>query len=420
LADVVQRRWSMWTFGVVSTIGVGYLPIDFGGGLWEVSIALAIWSLLWKVGVMGGGHWRWAQWFVREWPRPDHFVDCLALFITTLLTFMLLVPGIRLELFGSGQPSPFLLGIVTSSILVQTLAMSLVGVALLCGLLQRSNLFSALVLMYWLVIVAVSFGKGFESTYATLSAIRHLLAAGGLSIAILIVCRRFYRPPWLSLRRKLRLTGKSRLSCDGIRRLIDHSLAVAGGGVLFLTSVVLVRVMLGGGLHGPLPNSFFGRIPIEFSYTLPIVVVVGTALLYAISHRRVALAMIGSSVFLYWVLLALVFLPWASDSTFISSSFVRILQAASIGMSFYGAFWWWFKNRITDQPLDSRWRLLDVHVLLNLVLAFSLPLYTIANYLISPLYIDSVSLSAGSPMGYVSLQNSDKRARYKSRITRPR
>ena len=189
----------------------------------------------------------------------------------------------------------------------------------------------------------------FTDTKATGTALRWLLPIGGAIGAVLVACRKPLVPVWALTRNRLGFKGRSTWAPATTQTLINGALGLVALIVLTVSTIAIAQVMINGGveaLGGPDKATMFGDMKKDVSYGIPIAIMVGTFLLYAISERRKWLATAGSLVFQYCVLLSVVLLFVSPHPKLATSWFVNILQAVSVGMTGFGFVWLWFRDRI--------------------------------------------------------------------------
>ena len=196
----------------------------------------------------------------------------------------------------------------------------------------------------------------FTDTHATGTALRWLLPIGGAIGAVLVACRKPLVPAWVLARNRLGFDGRSTWPLATTQTLINFALGLVALVVLSVSTIAITQVMLNGGvsaLGGPDKATMFGDMKKDVSYGIPIAIIVGTFLLYAISERRKWLATAGSLVFQYCVLLSVVLLFVSPHPKLATSWFVNILQAVSVGMTGFGFVWLWFRDRIERNDIES-------------------------------------------------------------------
>ena len=185
-----------------------------------------------------------------------------------------------------------------------------------------------------------------------------------------------------------RLILPERLWSAEVQQLINFGLLVVVGIVLALTTIAISRFLVFGkeSLGGPVWPSFFGKLRKDVSYGGPIGIIVSTFLFYAITERRNWLAVAGSLVYQYVVLVAVVLLFISPHPKLASEWFLHVMQAVSGGMSAYGLVWYFFRDRIRTQPISQRlsWTQLDVHTAINCVLVVSLATLIIQRFFFHP------------------------------------
>ena len=253
-----------------------------------------------------------------------------------------------------------------------------------------------------LVAVSIAFAIPQVEAHAVASACRWLVPIGVGIVSLLI--------------------GSRKLLPDGARwplmvnadetsqqKIINVLLAVAVIAVLGISTIGISRFFLLGGesLGGPIWGiSWFGNLPKDVSFGGPVAIIVATFLWYAITERRSFLAMAGSGVFQYIVLLSIVLLFLSPRPELATVRFVNIMQATSIGMTGYGLVWLWQRPRIGEGKFDfgltqtlSRWKMLDAHAIINVVLVMSLVVLIFQRYFFFPTVSGGWITAAGSPLG---------------------
>ena len=245
----------------------------------------------------------------------------------------------------------------------------------------------------------------FESSVATATSLRWLIATSGLVLSLLIGGRRWLAHVWsrgagvFGFSPQFAVTKQQRLF------RIKVSLATSIVVVVGITGVVAAAVMVfnGRGISRPLGTSFFGKVPAEVSYGVPIVLLVTTCLSYAVSQRRSWLAMLGSGVFQSCVAGAFVLLLLSNNPAIASVRFIQILQVVSIGMSIYGAVWFWLRESIEPTSSSKQWSLLQTHTLVNLGLMIGLSGIILSKFWSDGRIIGDWARAIGGPAGIVAV-----------------
>ena len=236
---------------------------------------------------------------------------------------------------------------------------------------------------------------------AVASACRWLVPIGVAAVAILIGSRKLLP----DRARSLLLVNADQASQQ---KIINVLLSVAMITVLGISTIAIVRFLLigGGALGGPIPEGWFGTLPKDISYGGPVGLIVATFLWFAITERRSFLAMAGSGIFQYIVLLTIVLLFLSPHPKLASQWFVNIMQAISIGMTGYGLVWLWQRARIGQGQVDfgltkflARWKMLDAHAVINVLLVLSMVVLIFQRYFFHPTVSADWIVSAGSPLG---------------------
>ena len=289
-------------------------------------------------------------------------------------------------------------------------ALATLGMAIVILLIQKPTFAIGLALLATWLIAWAGGAEYFAESRSVGSALRWLLPMGGAIGAVLVSFRRPFRPIWIATRHQLGFRGKSVWSARATQILINIALAVVALAVLTISSLAIFQVLMHGGgsaLGGPAAESWFGHLRKDISYSIPIGIVVATFLLYAISERRKWLASAGSAVFQYCVILAVFLLFTSPHSKLASSWFVNILQSVSIGMTFYGFTWWYFRDRIEGLVLNSnashtaKYRVsqIQVHTLINGLLITSLAVLVLARFFWFPARAGDWISAVGGPLG---------------------
>ena len=252
-----------------------------------------------------------------------------------------------------------------------------------------------------LVAVGTAFAIPQVEAHAVASACRWLVPIGVGVVALLIGSRKLLP----ECARSLLLVNAEEASQQ---RIINVLLSVAVIVVLGISTIGITRFLVLGGdsLGGPLPGTWFKDFPKDISFGGPIGLIVATFLWYAITERRRFLAMAGSAVFQYIVLLSIVLLFFAQNRDVASERFVKIMQATSVGMTGYGLVWLWQRPRIGEGKVDfgltqtlSRWKMLDAHAIINVMLVLSLVVLIFQRYFFFPTVTGDWITAAGSPLG---------------------
>lgn len=195
-----------------------------------------------------------------------------------------------------------------------------------------------------------------------------------------------------------------------VRRIgIDTFLSGVVAVMLTVTTATIARVMLAAdaaqALGGPLPGSWWLQFPVEVSYGVPVGLLTVALLIFAISERRPVLAMAGSSLYQYAVLLVLVLLVWSPHPQLATRWFLNIVQAVSIGMSLYGFGWYAARRRI--QQVESgrmgQRAYFDWHVTFNAILVTGVAALVGARYFLHPAVGGGWVTAAGDLAGFIGI-----------------
>ena len=255
-----------------------------------------------------------------------------------------------------------------------------------------------------LVAIVTSGAIYFSDSYAVATVCRWLVPIGVGAVAIPIGCRRL-------LSQRTRSTLLLNADDQNQQTIINVLLLVAVIVVLGISTISIARFLLVGAdaLGGPIKGTWLGDGRKDVAYGGPIGLIVAIFLWYAITERRCFLAMAGSGVFQYVVLLSIVLLFLSPHPKLASSWFVNIMQAISIGMTGYGLVWLWQRARIGQGAVDfgmtkafSRWKMLDAHAGINVLLVLSMVVLIFQRYFFFPTVSGDWITSAGSWLGVVT------------------
>lgn len=351
-------------------------------------LALSIWAAVWLVFCWVLRRGKSVRKFVDFQPRVEWAaVHVLVLVMASMIGVALLFGTIS-ELFRDAGENVFTLA---GDRAWTYAALGGIGLAVFLAVFQRpTRITGVAIVVTWLV--GWSFGAdSFIDSKSVGSALRWLLPIGGAVGAAMVAARRPFRPAWAAARNRLDLGGKSTWPSRTTQALIDFALAIVTLVVLSISTVAITQVLMRGGaaaLGGPVSGSWFGDLRKDVSYGIPVGIIVGTFLLYAISEKRKWLATAGSAVFQYCVVLAVMLLFISPHPQLATEWFVNILQSVSVGMTAYGFVWLYYRERIEGEhaavasqstPL-MRLPQIEVHTLINGLLITSLAVLVIVRF----------------------------------------
>ena len=350
------------------------LPTNETTDYWfAISTGIIIYCVAWLIVTTVISRWSSWQWMSKN---NSSVVDFSLYGLIVAIATMALDGvnfGISQEL-GTGLEGPIWAGGATFFWLFG--AVGTAALAVVVGLILRPRPIGGFfAIMLWFLgwaLVSVNF---IESV-SVASAVRWLTAFAGAAIAGLVAVRKPLLPIWVLMRNALSLSGRSFFGKATAKALINFSLAVSTLAVLWISTVVFYQLIVArASLAGPVAGSLFANLMPELSYGVPVLLIVSTFLIYAVSEMRPLLATIGSSIFQYLIVLAFVLIVFADDFGLASARFINLLLAVSVGMTVYGMIWYFLRNRI-DVNLESAQRggwfthggrlsQLKIHVLLN-------------------------------------------------------
>lgn len=327
-----------------------------------------------------------------------------------LLTFVTVTDQAGFEFsrdWVSRFPESF--SVVGQSGFVLTASVVLFGAAVLGYLFRPGVEFAVCLTVTWFAawFAGSSF---FAESNSVGSAARWLIPIGGILAALLFQVIRQGRDGIEQARLRMRLAPVDGEQASSLQVAINTALAISVLSVLAISTVTIATVMLNGpeALGGPLKPSWLGDLRKDVSFGVPIAILVATFLIYAISEKRSLLAALGSTVFQYVVVLAIVLLALSPNPKLASVWFVNILQTVSLGMTGYGLIWFWARDRIGGGEIKwlygaGKLKQLDIHTILNLVLIGSLMVLILQRYFSYPTNSAGWITSVGGPLGVASI-----------------
>ncbi len=377
---------------------------EFGSGLigipanettdywFAISTGIVVYCVAWLIVTTVISRWSSWQWMSKNNSSVvDFFLYGLIAVIATMaldgVNFGIsqeLATGVEGPVWAGGENFFWLFGAVGTA-----------AVAVVVGLILRPRPIGGFfAIMLWFLGCALV-SVNFIESVSVASAVRWLTAFAGAAIAGLVAVRKPLLPIWVSMRNSLSLSGKSSFGKATAKTLINFSLALSTLAVLWISTVVFYQLIVAQvSLAGPVAGSLFANLTPELSYGVPVLLIVSTFLIYAVSEKRPFLATIGSSIFQYLILLAFVLIVFADDFGLASARFVNLLLAVSVGMTVYGAIWYFLRNRIDVNLKNAqiggwlthggRLSQLKLHVLLNGFLISLLAGAVILNVFLKP------------------------------------
>ena len=364
--------------------------------IWAATVLALVWSML-NLLLSNRPNWKWMfgkQTTVDQTIRGEQvLLGCAGAALVSIIGFGLsegigqqLVAGFESQMINSD-----------GFMLLGPVAVALVFAATLFNHVFHSSKLSGIGLVAIWCLGWTMPAFGFDEANASATALRWLMSIGAIATAVLVGSRKFF-------------TGKQAKSLLPIEQsMINWSLGIPVVGVLAITTATIGRVMLTeaqtAALGGPIAGTWFANVSMELSYGVPAILITSALLVFAISEQRRWLAMMGSAVYQYVVLLAVALLFLSPHPQLATKWFLNILQAVSLGMSVYGLFWFAFRKRIRGGfvPNDSGWNQLAVHAGINAFLITSLAVLIGWRFFTNPLQSAGWVNAAGGPLGLVAL-----------------
>ncbi len=384
-----------------------YSSLQESRHIWIQLIGLATWSAVWLIAVALLRGQRWCNWLLRHAGPCEQAVLFGSTGLVTLLMAWGLSADVGAQIFIElpARPDTYVQLLDNAAFVVAALAA--VAVAMIVALvIQPTPQRAGALIVMWCLAWSLS-ALPFESARGVGTALRWLLPIGGACAALLIGSRGRFIPAWHGMRQRLRLRESGEFSNDQWQGLINLSLTIVVFIVLLVSTLVTARTMLVSpkALGGPIEGSVLRLLPAEVSYGVPVGIIVATFLFYAVTERRGWLAVAGSAVFQYLVLLSIGLLFLSPHPELATERFVKILQSVSLGMTLYGFVWFAFLSRIGSSPVSKDWpiRQLDLHAIINAVLVGSLSVLIAQCFFWHPEQSAGWINEAGRPLGLVSL-----------------
>ncbi len=375
-------------------------------------IALSVWAAIWTVLAIALPKAGRLKWLVSAMPRVEQVVVPYVVVFGTGILAAGLFDASLLELFRSRPALPGLLSVSN----LATVALVAMWSTVLFMTFQKTGWIKGVCLtLLW--IITWCFGAAwFEPTRSSASALRWFAAAGGVVLAGAMMFRTDLYPAWTKARIRAGMPGRSRWPSRITQGLIHFNVAAVALTVLAITTLHAGQAILNGAsaLGGPLPGSWFASNSIV-TFGVPIFMTVAMFLSYAISERKPGLAMLGSMVFQYTALLAVVLLVAAPFPQAATEFFVAVMQTAAMGMSVYGLIWFAFERRIhsgetlpnsRQNALSLFWKPLGnvrIHTFINGALITALAFLVISHYFWQPQQSVGWLRPVGSIFGMSSL-----------------
>ncbi len=252
-----------------------------------------------------------------------------------------LVPGVGQELLGAaGGVGEIQTAATGPGAWILFGVMSAVVAATLWQRLGRTELFAGLLLAVTLPCLIAGQFAGVEYL-AVASALRWGLAAAFVLLSVGVWRRR-------GLRRRCRGAAmRLRLGRDGSPIAQATLLTTAAVPVLVLTVVAAVLKLQGISPAGPVEGTFFDRIGPSVSYLVPLVLVLGGLIGYAVRERSASYAFAAGLVAELTVVLAYaLYVATTGNEAFDLTEKITLLQLATITPAVWAGVWLIARNRL--------------------------------------------------------------------------
>ncbi|MDP1560701.1 MAG: hypothetical protein Q8M16_04835, partial [Pirellulaceae bacterium] len=401
--------------------------LQMGSGSWAfwVAGALAIWCSAMQF--VAARNWL-RDWREPSWPVPALPRGVVLAAVPLALIGMVVVSSsdaVKREIWAVAPtwlvPSWQMSGIVNLATAVLAVWMTLlfaVGNFIFASKTPKSGVSKTECLILGTLLLTLIFaaqGGRWDADVRSASAIRWMLAAGSLLVAIIPWC-------WPSLRVTLAgvsnsdgaspesLPTESRTTFwqDAAARLniVNTSVIASVIGVFWVTGTAVAGFLtVGPEVRGISPQeTWLGQMRPDVSYFIPVAILLASVLLHGISQRQRVLAIAGSYLLRSIVVFQLVLLVISPHPQLATTWFVHIVQMVSAGMTIYG--WVWYLNRSKcDTPFTTgNWlQPIQMHTWFNGALVAGLMLLVIGKYFVAPSEPLGWIQSAGNAVGLVTI-----------------
>ena len=221
------------------------------------------------------------------------------------------------------------------------LAWLVILAAVIVAVREKATVIGVAGMMLTVASAALLVAGPYESQVASASALRWSCALCG-ALFLVPFCLR--KQLWLKTSRWWiqpdSFTDKSVIDLEILATVLT------GLPVFLLTTVTVYMVASGGMLGGPQAASVFARMGSTNSYAIPLAIVTGTLLAYAVRERRAAFAGLGSFVFQYLASLACLLPVLSRGETLEGATWILLLQWNALALGIYSLIWLSLRNRI--------------------------------------------------------------------------
>lgn len=401
--------------------------LQMGSGSWAFWVAgtLAVWWLAMQF--LATGNW------MRDWRAPNWSVSALPRGVVLAAVPLALIAmvvlsssdAVKREIWAVAPswlvPSWQMSGIVNLATAVLAVWMTLLFVVgnyfspskkPKSGITQTECLILGTLL---LTLIFAAQGARWDADVRGAAAIRWMLAAGGLLVAVIPWC-------WPSLRVTLaglptsdgvsseNLPTESRTSfwLDAAARLniVNTSVIATVIGVFWITGTAVAGFLtVGPDVRGISPQeTWLGQMRPDVSYGIPVAILLASVLLHGISQRQRVLAIAGSYLLRSIVVFQLVLLVISPHPQLATTWFVHIVQMVSAGMTIYGWVWYLHRSKCDTPFTTGNWiQPIQMHTWFNGALVAGLMLLVIGKYFVAPTEPLGWIQSAGNAVGLLTI-----------------
>lgn len=401
--------------------------LELGSGTWAFCFAgvLAVWCLAmpWMAARFWRNDWQSEKWQTPIMPR-DFVVAAVPLLLLAMVSLSL-ADAVKREVWAvaptwlvpSWQMSE-LVNLATAVLAAWSLLLFAIGFHLRTLKRTSRGIASSECLILGTILfmsILLAQGARWDTDVRTASAIRWLLAAGSLLIAVIPWCWSALRVPLakqpdaksLAPDESTNLSPRAFWLDPSARLRIVYSSIIAGVfGVFLLTGIAVTGFLtVGPSVKGLSPQvTWLGHMRTDVSYGIPVAILLAAVLLHGISQRQRVLTIAGSYLLRSIVAFQLVLLIVSPHPQLATEWFIHIVQMVSAGMTLYG--WGWYLNRrqCATEFTPGHWlQPIQMHAWFNGALVAGLMLLVIGKYLLAPVQPLGWIQSAGNLVGLFTI-----------------
>jgi len=336
------------------------------------------------------------------WPTVDEIMLPGAAIALLLVAFVGLAPAISAE-FGWQPRDPS--APLNSWTLLAFEPLSWVALVILAGgfavrLWERIAVDALAGLTLVMAMVPLLAAGAWVEQDASVSALRWGLAVF-LASATAVVAARDHL---LGLARRVSRWREASLARYEVEQLRSLALALGGGPIVVLTCMAVVTSLAGTELGGPQVESFFGGMGLNVSYGVPLLVLVGSLVAFALREQDSRFAMAGAVVFQGAANLALLLYLKDAKLAYVRDVAALSLQVNALACGAFALLWLALDPWIEREP-HRRWRfprLIDLPLVFLTRLVAVIALWAAAAVIVSPATVAPWDARLAGPFSFLA------------------